>query len=320
MRYRTKLLLLLLCACLLLGGTALAAQDITDWVNEYVISEVSNIPLYEASNRFALYGELLYNDLSARCEFSVSGEGAFSLRSVALADAPTTDDGESFSPPAGYVLVTVSSESHEDVTLCMPEEFAQSPAERRAEREAAAAADADPEQVATETPQPTEGSPAPDEQPFEESASEPAAKEQPAEPVFDPAPSLPPQTKGGLSGFLDSLEQRDYIYIILLLVLLLVVLLEAALLIVYRRRAENVARSYIRGKKQLEQTKRSLSVAKGLAMQKDRELIRLRDELAALSGEYRAPERSAAAQEDAEKPPASPSDYEYKLPDYEYKF
>ncbi len=318
MKYRYRILALLLLLCLCLSAPALAAQDITEWITEYVTAEVSNVPLYEARSRFGLFGEILYNDLTGAAELSVSGEGAFALRGIELADGgPVPAEGESpFELPEGYVFVTVRAESRGDTLVCMPAEFAQSPAERRAAREAAAAQSPGPEET------PADG---------EDPETVPAAAPEPAEPAdelavtapvvtapgIDPSQLPAPEKKFSLMDVFRVLDMRDYVYIIIILSLVLVALIEMAFLIIFRRRAENLARSYLRSKKQLEQSKRSLSVAKSLGMQKDRELVELRDELAELSGEYRAPAPAAPSEEESRR---SPGDYEYKLPDYEWKF
>lgn len=317
MKYMIRVLALMMLLCLCLSGTALAAQDITAWITEYVTTEVSNVPLYESRKRFGLYGEILYNDLSGTAELSLSGEGAFALRSIELADAgPVPEEGESaFECPEGYVFVTVRAESREDVLVCMPSEFAQSPADRRAAREAAAAETSplpeepettgeDPETLPMETPLPPEMLISAEELPAADAGVE----------------SLPPPVKKfSLMDVFTTLDMRDYVYIIIILVLVLIALIEMAFLILFRRRAENVARNYIRSKAQLEQAKRSLSAAKSLSMQKDRELIELRDELAELSGSYHAPAPTRYSEEEPESS-KEPGDYEYKLPDYEWKF
>ena len=300
MKRKIRCLLAVLVLCLALSAPALAAQDITDWINEYLTTDVAYVPLYEAADRFALCGEVIYNELTGMTELSVSGAGSFAVRQLELADGPAEpedEDEDVFEIPEGYVYVTIRCESREDALVCMPESFAVSPAEKRAAEEAAL------EALAEEA--------APEEEPAEE---EPAAE---PEAAATPEPLVLPEVepKRDLFAFLDVLDARDYVYIIIILSLVLAVLIEAVFLLVFRRRAENVARNYLRSKSQLEKTKRELSAAKSGSMQKDRELIALRDEVAELRGEKKLPVTAAAPVE-----AKSSGDYEYKLPEYEWKF
>lgn len=292
-------LLLVLVLCAVLSVPALAAQDITDWINEYLTTDVAYVPLYEAASRFAPYGDVVYNDLSGRMELSVSGAGSFVVRQLELADGPEAagEDEDLFDIPEGYVFVTIRCESREDALVCMPESFAISPEEKRAAEAAALAA--------------LEAENAPEEEPAEEEAAEPVS-----EATATPEPLILPEaeTRRGLFSFLEVLDARDYVYIIIILSLVLVALIEAVFLLLFRRRAENVARNYLRAKSQLEKTKRELSAAKSAGMQKDRELIALRDELTGPQ-----PGKKSAAAEAAPEEKSS-REYEYKLPDYEWKF
>lgn len=299
MKQKIRCLLAVLVLCLVLSVPALAAQDITDWINEYLTTDVAYVPLYEAADRFALYGEVIYNELTGMTELSVSGAGSFAVRQLELADgpaAPEDEDEDVFEIPEGYVFVTIRCESREDALVCMPESFAMSPADKRAQEAAAQAA------LAEEN--------APEESPAAEVTPEPVVVATP-EPLVLPEP----EAKRDLFAFLDVLDARDYVYIIIILSLVLVALIEAVFLLLFRRRAENVARNYLRSKSQLEKTKRELSAAKSSGMQKDRELIALRDEIAGWRGEKKTPVTVAAPEETK-----SSDDYEYKLPDYEWKF
>lgn len=301
MRKTTACLSLLLVLCLALSAPALAAQDITDWINEYLQTDVAYIGLYEPSENLVPYGEILYNEISGRAELELSASEIHALQSVSLADPPAPAEGEeqSIVVPAGYVLVSIQSEGRGELLACMSEDYAMSPADKRAAREAEEAAALAAQEAAN------------------------APEEPEATPIPTPAPTPLPEPGSERKGFdplavLDNLDQRDLIYLIVILAVLLVAIVELAFILVYRRRAENVARNYLRAKSQLEKTKRELSAARSGRMQQDRELIELRDQLAELRGEKEAPR--AEAPQDKKENKESP-DYGFKLPDYaEWKF
>lgn len=295
MRSFIRGLSLLAVLCLLLCGTALAAQDITPWINEYLQTEVSNIGLYEPNSRFAAYGELLFNETTGRTELTMAADEIYAMTSVALADMPApAEDGEELRVPEGYVLVSVVCDGREELLACMAEDYAEDPAVKRAaaaaaEEEALAALEAE---TAPEVP---EATPVPT-------------------PLPTPLPTPEPQ-KVGLLDFVYELDQRDLTYLIIILAVVFAAILELGFLLVYRRRAENVARNYLRVKSQLDKTKRELGQVKSAGMQKDRELIRLRDLLAAGRGE------TSAAKAPAEEKKEPSADLGYQMPDYaDWKF
>lgn len=301
MRRMTACLSLLLVLCLALSVPALAAQDITDWINEYLQTDVAYIALYEPSDNLVPYGEILFNEITGRAELELSASEIHALQSVALADppAPAAEDEPVVAAPEGYVLVSVRSEGREELLACMPETYAISPAEKRAAREAEEAA-AQAALEAENAPEEPAATPVPTPAPTPLPAPEPAKK------AFDPL------------AFLDGLDQRDLIYLIVILAVILVAIVELAFLLVYRRRAENVARNYLRAKSQLEKTKRELNAARSGRMQRDREIVELRDRLAELRGEKeKAPAEAPRETAESRESP----DYGFKLPDYaEWKF
>lgn len=280
--------------CLLLGGTALAAQDITDWIEEYLKTEVSNIGLYEPDSDFAPCGELLYNETTGRTELTMGASQIYAMTAVSLTEAPAPGaDGETAEVPEGYVLVSVLSEGREALVACMAADYAQDPEVRRAEEAAALAA-----LEAENAPEEPEATPVPTPEPT---------------PLPEPEPEA---DRAGLFDFLYELDQRDLTYLIIILAVLFVAILELGLLLVYRRRAESVARSYLRVKSQLDKTKRELGRARNDNMQKDRELIRLRDLLSSGAGQTGPKEKTT---EPAKNEPGA--DLGYRMPDYgDWKF
>lgn len=306
MRKLSLVLSLLLLVSAVLCGPALAAQDITDWVYEYLTTDVAYISLYEPTEKRVPLGELIFNDLSQAVEMAFGAGNVVPVKSLSLADMPAAEElseeeeaepEETVDPvvPEGYVLVSLLCEGREEILACMPEEFARSPAERRAEEAEAGEEEPVAEEGEEEAEAMPEPLPEPEEEPAEEAVRESEATRESAE----------------KKALFSQLSRRELILVLVILLLLFAAILELALLLVYRRRAENLAKSYLRLKGQTEKMKRELASAKNSRMQMDRELVKLRGRMAGLE----EGEESAPAQEER------PADGGFILPDYaDWKF
>lgn len=268
----------------LLGGmlmlSALAASgDITERLREALQNEVASVTLYTPTERFSSCGEILYSDETGSMQLSVSGEDAVPLLSVSVSsestytprdpedgeDATETWDGETPYVKAGYVLVTLRAEGRDDYSACLAEELTVTADERAARREAEeAAALAAETETASETVEPE---PAP-------------TAEATPEPVMEPVTE-----KKTLADRLGELSDGALAMLIAVMVLAVAVLCELALLMMYKRRAENVAKNYLRSKATLDANKRELSAARSKNLRLERELMQEREKMAAVREE-----------------------------------
>lgn len=288
MRKRTKTLAALLIAVLLVGASVLSASaasgDITELLREALQSDAASITLYAPTESFSSCGEILYSDETGTMQLAVSGEEAAPLQSVVVSDAatfaPTEDesettswDGETPYVRAGYVLVTLRAEGRDDYMACLAEQYTISAAERvaRREAEAAEALTVESETGETETGEST----------TEERTDDP---ETVAVPVATAEPLALPETtqKQSFSDRVGALSNGALALLIAVMVLGVAVLCELVLLVVYKRRAENVAKNYLRSKAALETNKRELSAARSKALRLERELMQEREKMQAV--------------------------------------
>lgn len=287
-RKSTKTLAALLIAVLLGCGLMLpvlaASGDITDYLREALQTDAASITLYTPTENFSSCGEILYSDETGAMQLAVSGEEVVPLQSAVVStetvftpaeeesdDAPAWD-GETPYVKAGYVLVTLRAEGRDDYAACLAETYTISAAERQAQREAEEAA-----RMAQETETQTETG---------ESATETETDdpETVALPVATAEPIVLPQgtEKKTLSDRLGELSNGALALLIAVMVLGVAVLCELALLVVYKRRAENVAKNYLRAKTALDTNKRELSAARSKNLRLERELMQEREKMAAV--------------------------------------
>lgn len=287
-RKTTKTLAALLIAVLLGCGLMLpvlaASGDITDYLREALQTDAASITLYTPTENFSSCGEILYSDETGAMQLAVSGEEVVPLQSAVVStetvftpseeesdDAPAWD-GETPYVKAGYVLVTLRAEGRDDYAACLAETYTIPAAERQAQREAEEAA-----RMAQETETQTETG---------ESAAETETDdpEPVALPVATAEPIVLPQVteKKSLSDRLGELSNGALALLIAVMVLGVAVLCELALLVVYKRRAENVAKNYLRAKTALDTNKRELSAARSKNLRLERELMQEREKMAAV--------------------------------------
>lgn len=299
---------------LLFGVSAWAAdENITDWLRRTLRDEVASIELYNPTESLSRYGELVYNEKSGSVELAISAEDVSALTDVTRMDsAPRRGDEPEDEPdeesdgereelpvvPEGYVLVRVSTENRESVSLCIAEEYAVSPEERAARREAA------------QTPEPAE--PEPSDEP--ETAA--AATPEPVAPMTTPEPQ-----ENDVRRRAESLSARELLFLLGGLIVLLVAVAELGIILRVRNRAENVAKNYIRTKASLDKTKRELTAAKSKSVRLEQELLEEQNKMAAIKKQFermsgRSKTESAAPQPKASKP--APKLDKNGLPDLDY--
>lgn len=282
MRKSRKTFSALLLAVLLSGALALSALaadgDITELLREALQTDAASVTLYEPTESFSSCGEILYSDETGVMQLAVSGEELAPLQSVTVstesvytppdeAESDETDtwdsetdawDGEAPYVPSGYVLVTLRADGREDYKACLSEQYTVSAAERAARREA------EPEQ--------------------ETQTSEPQTPETTAAPVATAEPFVQLHTteKKTLADRMGELSSGALALLIAVMVLGVAVLAELALLVVYKRRAENVAKNYLRSKAALDANRRELSAARSKSLRLERELMQEREKIEAV--------------------------------------
>lgn len=285
-RKSTKTLAALLIAVLLGCGLMLpvpaASGNITDYLREALQTDAASITLYTPTEGFSSCGEILYSDETGAMQLAVSGEEVVPLQSAVVStetvftpseeesdDAPAWD-GETPYVKAGYVLVTLRAEGRDDYAACLAETYTIPAAERQARREAEEAA-----RMAQETETQTE---------TDETETEMDDPETVALPVATAEPIVLPQVteRKTLSDRLGELSNGALALLIAVMVLGVAVLCELALLVVYKRRAENVAKNYLRAKTALDTNKRELSAARSKNLRLERELMQEREKMAAV--------------------------------------
>ncbi len=294
-RKTTKTLAALLIAGLLgsvLMLSALAAGgDITEFLREALQTDAATITLYTPTERFSSCGEILYSDETGAMQLAVSGEEIAVLQSAAASsesvytpreesesDSEETEtwDGEMPYVKEGYVLVTLRAEGMDEYRACIAEEYTISADERASRREAEQAArDAQMTQESTESTE-------------EETTTAETAAEDP-EPVSTPVatvqPLVLPVEKKTLTDRIGALSGGELALLIAVMVLGVAVLCELVLLVVYKRRAENVAKNYLRAKAAMDANKRELSAARTKSLRLERELLHEREKMTAVREE-----------------------------------
>lgn len=315
MKRWTKTLAALLCAVLLGSVFALSAlaagEDITERLREALQNEVASVTLYTPTERFSSCGEILYSDVTGAMQLSVSGEDAVPLLSVSVSgesaytpsaaddgneDTTESWDGEMPYVKAGYVLVTLRAEGRDDYTACLAEELTLTADERAARREAEETESLTAEtETAPETTEPT---------------ATPSAEATP-EPVVEPAAE-----KKILADRLGEMSGGFLALLIAVMVFGVAVLCELVLLMMYKRRAENVAKNYLRSKAALDANKRELSAARSKNLRLERELMQEREKMAAVREELeklknvRPKPRAQKPAPDADEPPRKKTAYD----------
>lgn len=275
---------------LLAPGAWAASGDITQLLRESLQTDVASVTLYTPTERFATCGDILYSDETGAMQLalddqepaalhsvSVSGESVYTPSEGAGDDSEEADtwDGETPYVKSGYVLVTLRAEGMEDSLACIAEEYTLSADERAARREAEQAALA--AQTAQESGEDMEG----------ETTAEAADDPQTAASAFVtpvPTPNATPRTQG-LFDRIEALSGGELALMIAMMVLGVAVLAELALLVVYKRRAENVARNYLRAKAALDANRREMAAARTKALRLERELLQEREKMAAVREE-----------------------------------
>lgn len=285
-RKSTKTLAALLIAVLLgsvLVLSALAAGgDITDILREALQTDTASITLYAPTEAFSSCGEILYSDETGMMQLAVSGEEIAPLQSVTVnadggytppqdgeSDETASWDGEMPYVSAGYVLVTLRAEGCEDYTACLAEQYTVSAAERAARREEETVAETLTQEAETQT------------QTREAETDDPETNSLPvatAEPIVLPEAA----EKKTLADRLGELSGGALALLLAAMVLGVAVLAELALLVVYKRRAENVAKNYLRSKAALDANKRELSAARSKSLRLERELMQEREKMEAV--------------------------------------
>lgn len=296
MRKKTKTLAVLLltavlCALLVPGALA-ASGDITQLLRESLQTDVASVTLYTPTEKFSSCGDILYSDetgamqlalddqeLAALQSISVSTESVYTPREGSESDSEETEtwDGETPYVKAGYVLVTLRAEGVDEYRACIAEEYTLSADERAARREAEQAA------LAAQTAQESEESA--EEETTAEATDDPqTAASALVTPV--PLPTAQPQTeKLSIFDRIGALSNGAIALVIVGLVLLVAALCELVLLVVYKRRAENVAKNYLRAKAALDANKREMAAARTKALRLERELLQEREKMAAVREE-----------------------------------
>lgn len=273
---------------LLLSGAWAASGDITQLLRESLQTDVASVTLYTPTEKFSSCGDILYSDETGAMQLaledqepaalqsvSVSTESVYTPREESDSEETETWDGETPYVKAGYVLVTLRAEGMDEYRACIAEEYTLSAEERAARREAeqetALAA-----QMAQESAE-------------EESTSE--ATDDPqmaANAVVTPVPlptAQPQAEKVSLLDRIGALSNGALALVIAGLVLLVAALCELVLLVVYKRRAENVAKNYLRAKAALDANKREMAAARTKALRLERELLQEREKMAAVREE-----------------------------------
>lgn len=285
-RSLAALLLLALLACLLALPGAAAEGDITDRLRDSLRTDTASIQLYTPTERFSSCGEILYSDETGAMTLAISGEDSVPLQSASVSGESVytpREDGESGetdswdgSTPyvrSGYVLVTLRAEGRDDYMACLLEEYTLSADERAARRAAAeseTAAAAEEETTA---------------EPEGETALEPETEPLPAAASPEPAAETPAPARTGLFDRIGELSGAGVALLIAGMVILAAALAELILLAVYRRRAESVAKNYIRAKAALDKSKRELAAARTKNLRLERELLQERNKMNAVREE-----------------------------------
>lgn len=273
---------------LLLPDAWAASGDITQLLRESLQTDVASVTLYTPTEKFSSCGDILYSDETGAMQLaledqepaalqsvSVSTESVYTPREESDSEETETWDGETPYVKAGYVLVTLRAEGMDEYRACIAEEYTLSAEERAAHREA--------EQetaLAAQTAQ---------ESTEEESTSEETDDPQmAASAVVTPVPLPAAQPQAEKSSLLDRigvLSNGALALLIAGLVLLVAALCELVLLVVYKRRAENVAKNYLRAKAALDANKREMAAARTKALRLERELLQEREKMAAVREE-----------------------------------
>lgn len=273
---------------LLLPDAWAASGDITQLLRESLQTDVASVTLYTPTEKFSSCGDILYSDETGAMQLaledqepaalqsvSVSTESVYTPREESDSEETETWDGETPYVKAGYVLVTLRAEGMDEYRACIAEEYTLSAEERAARREA--------EQetaLAAQTAQ---------ESTEEESTSEETDDPQmAASAVVTPVPLPAAQPQAEKSSLLDRigvLSNGALALLIAGLVLLVAALCELVLLVVYKRRAENVAKNYLRAKAALDANKREMAAARTKALRLERELLQEREKMAAVREE-----------------------------------
>lgn len=293
MRKKTKTLAVLLLTAvlgaLLVPGALAASGDITQLLRESLQTDVASVTLYTPTEKFSSCGDILYSDetgamqlalddqeLAALQSISVSTESVYTPREESESNSEETEtwDGETPYVKAGYVLVTLRAEGMDEYRACIAEEYTLSAEERAARREAEQAALA--AQMAQESTE---------EETTAEATDDPQTA---ASAVVTPVPvptAQPQEEKASLFDRIGALSNGAIALVIVGLVLLVAALCEMVLLVVYKRRAENVAKNYLRAKAALDANKREMAAARTKALRLERELLQEREKMAAVREE-----------------------------------
>lgn len=265
-------------------GALAAGGDITALLLESLQTDTASIALYEPTESFSLCGEILYSDETGAMQLAVDGQEAVALESVTVSTAatytppqPTEDDswetdseswdGETPYVTDGYVLVTLRAAGMDEYTACLDEKYTLSPSERAERRE-------------TETTEPEAQPEAPNGEETADASAAVPVQNRPESETISAAPE-----KATLADRIAELSDRELVLLIAVMVLGVGVLAELLFLVVYKRRAENVAKNYLRARTALDESKRELSAARTKNLRLERELLQERDKMNAVRGE-----------------------------------
>lgn len=274
----------------LVPGAWAASGDITQLLRESLQTDVASVTLYTPTEKFSSCGDILYSDETGAMQLaledqepaalqsvSVSTESVYTPREGSDSDSEETEtwDGETPYVKAGYVLVTLRAEGMDEYRACIAEDYTLSAEDRAARREAEqeAALAAQTAQESTEEESTTEATDDP---------------QMAASAVVTPVPlptAQPLAEKPSLLDRIGALSNGALALVIAGLVLLVAALCELVLLVVYKRRAENVAKNYLRAKAALDANKREMAAARTKALRLERELLQEREKMAAVREE-----------------------------------